>query len=159
MPLSSGPFRRLWQVLAIFGVLGLGAGAGLGVEALPGPIPAFVTEVIDGDTVSVRARIWLGQDVQIRVRLLNIDTPELRGKCSTERSLAIQARDQVIHQALGRQVQLWEVAYGKYAGRVTARITLEDGTDLSAYLVSAGLARPYDGGVRGSWCPPVPGGN
>lgn len=158
MSLSSGPCRRTWQGLAILVLLGLGAGAVLALETLPGPIPAVVTEVIDGDTVGVRARIWLGQVVQIRVRLLDIDTPELRGKCSTERSLAVQARNQVIRQALGQQVLLWDVAYGKYAGRVTARITLPDAGDLGLALVSAGLARAYDGGARASWCPPAPGG-
>ncbi len=47
-------------------------------ELLPGPVTATVQEVIDGDTVAVRARIWLGQAIENRVRLAGIDTPELR---------------------------------------------------------------------------------
>ena len=128
------------------------AGVVWAAELLPGPIPAVVTEVVDGDTIGVRARIWLGQDVEIRVRILDIDTPELRGDCEKERSLALAARDQVVKQALGKQVQMWDIGYGKYAGRVTARITLPDGADLGADLINAGLARPYDGAARGSWC-------
>ncbi len=33
-------------------------------ELLPGPVPARVIQVIDGDTLVVKARIWLGQDVE-----------------------------------------------------------------------------------------------
>ena len=29
-------------------------------EMLPGPIPAEIVSVVDGDTISVRAHIWLG---------------------------------------------------------------------------------------------------
>ena len=64
----------------------------------------------------------------------------------------------MVRQALGRQVLLWDVAYGKYAGRVTARITIGSKGDLGAALIRAGLARPYDGGARGSWCSDAPGG-
>ena len=63
-------------------------------EMLPGPVPAAVIEVIDGDTVRVRARVWLGQDVETAVRIAGIDTPELRGAdCDAERRLAEAARD------------------------------------------------------------------
>ena len=47
-------------------------------ETLPGPIPAEVLKVVDGDTLEVEARIWLGQGVQVSVRLRGVDTPELR---------------------------------------------------------------------------------
>ena len=35
---------------------------------LPGPIPAALVRVIDGDTIEVRARIWLDLDLTTRVR-------------------------------------------------------------------------------------------
>jgi Iap family predicted aminopeptidase len=34
---------------------------------LPGPIPAALVRVIDGDTIEVRARIWLDLDLTTRV--------------------------------------------------------------------------------------------
>ena len=83
---------------------------------------------------------------------MDIDTPELRGDYKKERSLVLLARGRVVSQALGGRVQRWDIGYGKYAGRITARVTLADGVDLGAALMSAGLARPYDGGTRGSWC-------
>ena len=52
----------------------------IAAETLRGPIRADVIEVIDGDTLRVRARIWLGQQVEINVRLSDVDTPELRGQ-------------------------------------------------------------------------------
>ena len=50
-------------------------------DILTGPVPAVVEDVIDGDTLRVRARIWLGQDLAIYVRLAGVDAPEVRGSC------------------------------------------------------------------------------
>ena len=59
---------------------------------LPGPIPAALVRVIDGDTIEVRARIWLDLDLTTRVRLAGIDAPELNGACPEERRRAEEAR-------------------------------------------------------------------
>ena len=61
-------------------------------EILPGPVLAEVVEIIDGDTLAVRARIWLDQTIEARVRLSGIDAPELRGRCAAERHAAVAAR-------------------------------------------------------------------
>jgi xanthine/uracil permease len=37
------------------------------VELLPGPVPGRVMAVIGADTLAVAARIWLGQEVEVRV--------------------------------------------------------------------------------------------
>ena len=121
-------------------------------DPIPGPVPALVVDVIDGDTVLVRARIWLGQEVETRVRLDGVDTPELRGKCQAARRLARQARAFVQARVGGRQVILRDIQYGKYAGRVVARIQTPDGDDLADALIAAGLGHPYDGAARASWC-------
>jgi len=62
-------------------------------EALAGPITATVERVIDGDTIDVRARIWLGQTVAVRVRIDKVNTPELETRCVEEDSVAVAARD------------------------------------------------------------------
>ncbi len=123
-----------------------------GHEILSGPIPAEVVRVLDGDTVTVRARIWVGQELEIKVRLAGVDAPELRGRCAMERDQARLARDFLRARIAGRPVRLYLVQYGKYAGRVLARVEAADGTDLGAALLAAGLARPYDGGRREPWC-------
>lgn len=124
-------------------------------ERLPGPIPARVIRVVDGDTVLVRARIWLGQDVETSVRLSGIDTPEKRGKCDAERQAAQQAETFTASRAAADSlVSLHDVIADKYGKRVVARIVTGDGQDLGAALVAARLARPYDGGRKDGWCPP-----
>ena len=123
-------------------------------EMLPGPVPAAVIEVIDGDTVRVRARVWLGQDVETAVRIAGIDTPELRGAdCDAERRLAEAARDRLAALLDGGAVHLWDIEHGTFAGRVVARVETADGRDVGAPLLADGLARPYDGrSRRPAWC-------
>jgi endonuclease YncB( thermonuclease family) len=121
-------------------------------ELLPGPVPARVIQVIDGDTIVVKARIWLGQDVEIRVRLEGVDAPELAGRCERERALAARARAFLEAMLGGGEVVLSQIQYGKFAGRVVARVETPSGEDLSAALLTAGLARPYAGGPRTPWC-------
>jgi micrococcal nuclease len=121
-------------------------------ETLLGPIQAQVISVYDGDTITVRARIWLGQEVETRVRLDGIDTPELRGKCKGEKELAKKARD-FLAKLAGNTVTLRNIRYGKYAGRVIARVLTEGGEDLVAALIHSGHGRPYSGSKRQGWCP------
>ena len=143
--------RSALLVLPVLAALG-GPGAAA-AETLAGPVDATVLDVIDGDTVTVRARIWLGQAIEIRVRLAGIDTPELRGRCDRERQLAAEARDVLTEQIAGRQVTLRDIRYGTYAGRVVARVSVRGEPDLGAMLLASGLARTYAGrGPRPDWC-------
>ncbi len=146
--------------LVVGGVAPGALGAG---DRLAGPLSAQVVSVLDGDTLEVRVHIWLGQELRTRVRLAGIDAPELKGKCDRERDLARRARAYLLARldpaaagagagAGAGAVRLREVRYGKYAGRVLARVETLDGTDLGQELVAAGLARPYDGRRRASWC-------
>ena len=157
-----------WRKVPVFSALrsallvGLMAG-GLWVSSAPaeerlsGPIGAQVLRVLDGDTLKVRARIWLGQDVETRVRLSGIDAPELRGACPHERELAVRARAYLVARlgsGEGRRarVNLYDIRLGKYGGRVLARVLTENGEDLGDSLLVAGLARPYTGSGRRAWC-------
>ena len=119
---------------------------------LAGPVMARVIRVYDGDTILVRARIWVDQEIEIRVRLAGVDTPEIRGQCAGEESLALKARDFVIEKIGHAPVRLHQIHYGKYAGRVVARIMTGDHQNLSALLIRAGHGRQYDGRRRGNWC-------
>ena len=120
-------------------------------ETIPGPIPATVVEITDGDTITVEARIWLGQSITTKVRLNGADTPEIRGKCEEERQLAIKAKEFVAEVLKGNQVTLLQVHYGKYAGRVVADVVV-GGKVLSEMLIEKGLGKSYDGGKRVGWC-------
>ncbi len=145
---------RLALGLGFLLIVGVAAalGAARGADGVPGPVSARVINVIDGDTILVRARIWIGQEVKTRVRLDGVDAPELRGACAHERGLAIDARNFVVAALAGGSVRLRDIRRGKYGGRVLARVATPEGEDLGALLVAAGLARAYHGGRRGGWC-------
>ena len=126
--------------------------AATGEEPLPGPIPAIVLRVVDGDTLEVRARIWVAQDVTVLVRLDGIDTAELRGACAEERAAAVAARAALTELAAGQVVRLHDVRWDKYGGRVLARVTGASGLDVGEALIARAVARPYRGGPRSGWC-------
>lgn len=145
-------------------IIGIGFGTGLGLAAsiaplpaaeppLAGPIPAQVLRVVDGDTVEVEARIWLGQHVVTRVRIAGIDTPEKTGKCAAERALAQRASDYLSERLPpGMEATLWQVTLDKYGGRVVAEIRDARGENLGQSLIKSGLAHIYDGGKKALWC-------
>ena len=120
-------------------------------DGLAGPVLARIERVVDGDTVDVSALIWLGQTLTVRVRILGIDTPELRGACAEERDLAMAAREFLRRRLEGGEVRLTAISYDKYGGRVLARVSDREG-DIADAMIAAGLARAYDGGARVSWC-------
>ncbi|HYD70651.1 thermonuclease family protein [Azospirillum sp.] len=119
---------------------------------LPGPIPADVLEVVDGDTLAVRATVWLGHSVETRVRLEGIDTPERRAQCPQEKQLAEAAHERLRALVADGRVTLLDVQNDKYGGRVRARVLTAAGADVAEALLTAGLARRYHGERRQSWC-------
>jgi endonuclease YncB( thermonuclease family) len=137
---------------AIAAALLCGPAGAARTETLPGPVAADVIRVVDGDTLAVRARIWLGQDIVVNARIRGIDAPERSGKCDREKAMADAARLKLESvTSLGR-VRLMRIEHDKYAGRVLADVVTDDGVDLSAAMLDSGLVRPYDGGGRDPWC-------
>ena len=121
-------------------------------ETMPGPIEARVVRVIDGDTILVRAKVWLGQEVETLVRLSGIDTPELHGRCPREKQMAEKARAFLVARLEQGEVRLRQVAFDKYGGRVLAKVETNDGEDLGTLLLRSGLGRAYGGTARSTWC-------
>ena len=115
--------------------------------------PAEIVRVIDGDTLTVHIYPWPGVIVETRIRMLGIDTPEIRGKCAEEKDKAREAK-QAVAQLLpiGAKVQIRNVRQDKYAGRHDAEVILADGRSVGEVLIAAGLARPYHGEKRDGWC-------
>ena len=130
--------------------------------AFPPSIVADVVSVYDGDTLTVNAYPRPQMTIRTSVRVKGIDTPEINGQCEAEKQRANLARDvakemvgeRVILQniELDKRIVLQNVQLGKYAGRVVADVILEDGRSLADILITADLARPYDGGTREGWC-------
>jgi micrococcal nuclease len=122
-----------------------------GEAPLEGPIAAHVVRVIDGDTFEASARIWLGQAVDIHVRIMGIDAPELHARCEAEWRKANAAKDYLARRIEGGEVRLSDLTYDKYGGRVDAAVTDGRG-DIGLAMLKAHLARAYDGGRREGWC-------
>lgn len=121
-------------------------------ETLPGPLQASVISVLDGDTLSVRVHVWIGQELVTDVRIRGIDTPELRSGCAAERKMAQIARDKVMEMLADGRVVLTDIRLEKYAGRVLATVSNSGGADIGAQLLAQGLARAYGGDKRQGWC-------
>jgi len=120
----------------------------------PGPlgaVSAHVTRVIDGDTFEATANIWLGQSVDVKVRMEGIDAPELHARCDSELQRANLARDALDKRIGGEDVWLSGVKYDKYGGRVRAKVSDDQG-DVAQMLLAKGYAREYHGEKRRSWC-------
>jgi endonuclease YncB( thermonuclease family) len=115
-----------------------------------------VTQVIsiyDGDTIRVNIKHLppiIGQN--IRVRLSNIDTPEIKGQCSRENKLALIARDRLRHLVNNAHtIEIHNLQRGKYF-RIVADLIL-DGQNASEMLIREKLGVPYNGGKKiHSWC-------
>jgi endonuclease YncB( thermonuclease family) len=143
---------RLSAAVSIAIAVASAAGTAIAAERLAGPVSATVERVIDGDTLVVSARIWLGLTMTTHVRLRGIDTPEThQPKCASEKAMGLQATAKLTELA-GSDVVLADIENDKYGERVDAAVTTPTGLDVAAAMVASGLARPYDGGTRGDWC-------
>ena len=130
----------------------VGAAERVQLNRLDGPVAAEVLRVVDGDTIEVRAHIWLGQEVTTLVRLGGIDAPELKGKCQSERDAALRAKARIEQKLAGGEVTLRDIRFEKYAGRVMSRVETGTGEDLGAALKREGYVRAYRGAKRAGWC-------
>lgn len=113
--------------------------------------PAIMIVVIvgcyDGDTCTADREILPGRD---RIRIENIDAPEISGRCWFEIGMAQHARDWMRAAVVGRIVEVTNIRADRYPRRVDARVRL-DGVDVGESIVAAGLARPWRG-HREEWC-------
>ena len=118
----------------------------------PSSYPAEVVRIIDGDTFAARVHVWPGVEINTKVRLRNIDAPELHARCARELAKAQAARAALEGLLAAGNVTLSQIGLDKYAGRIDAIVATRDVADVSAALLNGGFARSYDGGRRGSWC-------
>jgi len=111
----------------------------LAKEQLPGPYPADVLRVIDGDTVEVRVHLWPGLSQVTHIRLRDVNTPELHSRCHTQRDIAWAAKDFLTNLLAGQTVHVSQVADDKYGGRFDAYMILSDGQNVSQLIAASGL--------------------
>ena len=114
-----------------------------------------ITRVIDGDTVEI-AVDFLPEPLppKLSIRVIGIDTPEKapRAQCDAEAALAKKASAFTKNAvANATKTEVYILKWDKYGGRVLGSVVF-DGVSLSDSLISAGLARPYKGDAKQSWC-------
>ncbi|MCA1972010.1 MAG: hypothetical protein LDL44_04160 [Caenispirillum sp.] len=69
-------------------LVAVAAGPAAAGDLISGPVPGAPTRVVDGDTMEVTATPWPDVSVRTSMRLLGLDTPELRGRRPSERTAA-----------------------------------------------------------------------
>ena len=107
----------------------------------------YVIKVYDGDTITI-GFFYPGSETPYRmsVRLLGIDTPEIKGKSPEEKAKAKLAQKFLSSQILGKMVTLTEVALEKY-GRLLANVHC-DGVHMNKLMIDNNYAVAYDGGHK-----------
>ena len=107
-----------------------------------------VVKVYDGDTITIASKLPYPESPVYRfsVRLLGIDTPEIKGSGPKEKELAKLARDRLSQMILGKIVYLKDVGTEKY-GRLLATVYYEN-TNVNQWMLDNRYAVPYDGGTK-----------
>lgn len=126
---------------------------GIFIAGVASAVPAMIDYIIDGDTFA--ARVSLDDDIKItvRVRIANVDTPELHGNCDYEIRMANIARDRLAQLIpIGSTVELTDIRDDKYLGRIDANVFDVAGNDVGKILIKEKLGRAYNGGRRTGWC-------
>jgi endonuclease YncB( thermonuclease family) len=114
-----------------------------------------ITRVIDGDTVEIAVDFLPAPlPPKLSIRVIGIDTPEKapRAQCEAEAALAKKASAFTKNAvANATETEVYILKWDKYGGRVLGSVVF-DGVSLSDSLIAAGLARPYKGDAKQSWC-------
>ena len=107
---------------------------------------AYVTRIIDGDTVDAAVDVGFRLTAKLRLRLSGINTPELQSSDTGIRKLAQDARTVVAASLFEKDVIIKTQksdAFGRYLA--TIFIQQPDGSwlDFNADLITKGLAVPF----------------
>ena len=115
------------------------------IPFIPNIDSAYIIKVYDGDTITIASKLPNMNEPIYRfsVRLLGIDSPEIKGKSFTEKELAIKARDALHELIFDKMVTLQNVSTEKY-GRILADVYLDD-LHINKWMLLEKYAIPYDG--------------
>lgn len=123
------------------------------VTQMANAVPAVVKYVVDGDTFSAGVKLQDDTVVSVRVRIRNVDTPEMHGECVDEIVAANVARNRLAELLpVDSVVELQNIKDDKYLGRIDANVIDAQGRDVGKILIRENLGRKYSGGKRAGWC-------
>ena len=85
------------------------------------------------------------------IRMMGIDTPEIKAKNTNEKQLAVKARDFLRDLILDKIIIIECLDFDKY-GRLLGNLFIE-GNDISIsnMMIEKGYAKAYDGGTKTKW--------
>jgi endonuclease YncB( thermonuclease family) len=112
-------------------------------------LPAFAQgpggyRVVDGDTIHA--------PFGVKYRLMGFDTPEIfHSQCDAELELGMAAKERLEELLASGEVRVIESGRTDKYRRTLAHVEV-DGRDVGEILIGEGLARPYKGEKRKSWC-------
>jgi endonuclease YncB( thermonuclease family) len=106
-----------------------------------------VIKVYDGDTITVASKLPNDSFIyRFPVRLIGIDSPEIKGSTEVEKKLAIISRDALHELIFGKIVRLENVGTEKY-GRLLAEVYLDE-INISKWMIENRYAISYNGGKK-----------
>lgn len=114
---------------------------------------AEVVSVYDGDTCTCVVDLGFKTSLRIKVRLVGIDTPEIRTKDKKEKELGYKTRDWLRERILGKKVILHTKEKGKFGRWLGMIWDLEEDkpsfeNSYNKQLINENLAKEYYGGKR-----------
>ena len=101
-----------------------------------------VVTVVDGDTVDLDVTWEPGHVATERVRLIGVDTPEIKGTTRTAGEAAKAYTVKWLDEAGGTELVVCRPARDSF-GRLLGRLISRTKGDLGAALLAAGHATPY----------------
>ena len=143
------PWRRVGMVAILAAAVIGGREWAVAARGLvSGDTACSIGRVVDGDTL----KVWCPGRGMTSARLIGLDTPEVFSPgCISELVLGLRATWGLRQRVWAAEnVQMVFSGVDRYDRRLV-RLFL-DGRDVAPLLIEDGLARPYSGGRRGSWC-------
>ena len=114
---------------------------------------AEVVSVYDGDTVTCIVDLGFKTFKRVKVRLIGIDTPEVRTKDLDEKARGLATRDWLREKILNKKIILHTSEKGKFGRWLGTIWDLENDTQdfensYNKQMINEGMAKEYWGGKR-----------
>ena len=114
---------------------------------------AKIVKVYDGDTCTCEIDLGFNITRKVKIRLVGINTPEIRTKDLEEKKAGYKSRDWLAERILNKKVLLHTAKQGKFGRWLGTIWTLKQESpnfenSYNKEMISEGLAKEYWGGKR-----------
>lgn len=107
-----------------------------------------VIKVYDGDTITIASKLPIRNSpiYKFPIRLIGIDSPEIKGRSDAEKEFAKKSRDALNELIYNRNVTLKDVRTEKY-GRLLANVYI-DNVHINKWMLDNKYAVEYGGNTK-----------